>query len=111
MYYYEIRILDISERQIQQISDILGVNSCSESGSWNYVVKKGDDESYSFSEAFLSILDGKYGRLEQIGVVRNQITFWVIYAYEGQCNMEFSSEEMLRMGQEGITLCVSCWEK
>ncbi len=59
---------------------------------------------------YLSVLEGKYEALEDIGVSRNDISIWKLYAYDGQCNMEFLPEDMYSIGKERVSLCVSCWE-
>lgn len=58
----------------------------------------------------MDILDGKYLALEDIGVTRDMISIWRLYEYDGQCNLEYSPAEMKRLGDNGITLCVSCWD-
>mgnify|MGYP005900678743 FL=1 len=68
----------------------------------------------NFSEIlvyFLSLLEGKYEKLESIGISREDISIWVLYEYEGQCNMEYDPESMKKLGESGILLCISCWEK
>jgi len=67
-------------------------------------------EPIDFIEHFLSILDGKYEQLKEIGIERDDISVWYLYAYDGQCNMEFSPEDMYALGKEGIALCISCWD-
>lgn len=113
MYYYEIRILNASKNQIEQIDEILGIKSISTINTWNHevIIEDGDRSQYSFIDDFLSILAGKYDQLERIGIDRDSITFWMTYVYEHQCNMEFDPVKLAGMGREGITLCISCWEK
>ena len=68
----------------------------------------------NFSEIlvyFLSLLEGKYEKLESIGISRENISIWILYEYEGQCNMEYDPESMKKLGESGILLCISCWEK
>lgn len=33
----------------------------------------------------------------------------VLYAYESQCNLEFSADEIAAMASERVTLSISCW--
>lgn len=47
--------------------------------------------------------------LKEIGIDRDMISVWYLYKYDEQCNMEFSPERMKRLGDNGITLCISCW--
>ena len=50
-------------------------------------------------------------KLESIGISREDISIWVLYEYEGQCNMEYDPVSMKKIGENGIVLCISCWEK
>ena len=59
----------------------------------------------------LGVLEGKYDSLAKVGVERSDISIWLLYEYAEQCNMEFDSQTLLKLGKEGITLCVSCWQK
>ena len=52
-----------------------------------------------------------YEKLESIGISREDISIWILYEYEGQCNMEYDPVSMKKMGENGIVLCISCWEK
>ena len=66
---------------------------------------------YHQEDCNLSLLEGKYERLESIGISREDISIWVLYEYEGQCNMEYDPVSMKKIGENGIVLCISCWEK
>jgi hypothetical protein len=110
-YYYSLQI-DAPEDQYDEIDIILGVKSnFALSAGWGIeLVEKKEDESVFFIKYFLSILEGKYEKLEKIGITRDNISLWMLYEYEGQCNMEFSPKDMYNLGKEGIVLCISCWE-
>jgi hypothetical protein len=57
------------------------------------------------------LLEGKYQQLADIGVDVEDITIWKYYEYDnGQCNMEFHPKVTKRLGDNGIVLCISCWE-
>ncbi len=109
--YYSLRITSTNE-QIPLISDVLGVpvGKNSETG-WTYEVIRGDTDSYfDFITRFLEVLKGKFTSLERIGVKRDDISFWAIYEYQEQFNIEYSPQDMKKMANEGITLCVSCYQ-
>lgn len=74
------------------------------------MIEKDSDPYIDFINEFLDLLEGKYDQLLKIGIARDDITVWMLYEYDGQCNMEFLPEQMKRLGANGITLCVSCWE-
>ncbi|MCL1943924.1 MAG: hypothetical protein FWF54_10310 [Candidatus Azobacteroides sp.] len=113
MYYYSLRIDAFTDDKIIAINNILEVKSnFSPTAGWGLEVKEGEsDAEFFFIDYFLSLLRGKYEKLEKIGVTRDSISIWMLYEYEGQCNMEFLPEDMYNLGKEGIVLCVSCWEK
>mgnify|MGYP001806443121 FL=1 len=69
-----------------------------------------DKKSISYIQKLVSILENKYEQLNKIGIKRSDISIWYLYAYNGQCNMEFLPEDMLLLGKEGISFCVSCWD-
>ena len=62
-----------------------------------------------FINQFLNILETKYSDLEKLNIEREHITFWMIYEYDHQCNMEFDPQRLKRIGENGITLCISCY--
>lgn len=79
---------------------------------WSYEVEVNDeDNSYDFINNFLNILEPKFDGLDKIQITKNDITFWFLYEYDQQCNIEFNPKEMKRLGENEITLCISCWEK
>lgn len=109
MYYYWLQIY-VSDDKFEIVDKILGVKSNCQPFWKLQLIQKEEDEYINFIDYFLSVLEGKYDRLKEIGITRNDISIWILYEYEGQCNMEFSPDEMKRLGEEGITLCISCWE-
>lgn len=78
--------------------------------SWTYeVVEDHDTAYYDFINQFLNLLEGKFEELQKLGIERGDITFWYLYEYDGQCNMEFDSKSLKRLGDNEISLCISCW--
>jgi hypothetical protein len=110
--YYELHIAIDNVDKYLIISDIIGIESNSHpSLIWDVTVAREDESEYfPFIDYFLSILDGKYDKLKEIGIERNDISIWFIYYYDAQCNMEFSPKDMYNIGKEGITLCISCYD-
>jgi hypothetical protein len=79
---------------------------------WSYeVVSRAKDEYFDFINKFLDMLEPKFGELKELGVTRDDISIWFLYNYDQQCNIEFDSQRMKRLGESGVTLCISCWEK
>ena len=109
--YYSLRIW-VSEKKLDKIDEILGVKTNQDLTTWwtLELVQEENDEYIPFISYFLSILDGKYNQLEEIGIKRDDISVWLLYEYDGQCNMEFSPQDMYNLGKEGITFCISCYD-
>ena len=75
------------------------------------IVQDCDSEYIDYIQYFLDILKDKYNPLEQIGITRDSIEIWIYYEYDQQCNMEFSPHDLRNIGNNGISLCISCWQK
>lgn len=90
------------------INKILGVEgSAPEDDLWCYsITESADDEEYDFINRFLDILEGKETDLLDEGVVSSDILFWYLYCHDGQCSFQFEPQQMKRLGEAGIKLCV-----
>ena len=108
---YSLRISCSSEEQRKKVSNLLNVESTKQMGSiWCLEVEERESNEYfDFINHFLDILEGKYEQLEAIEVSREDISVWFLYEYEYQCNMEFLPNNLKRLGDNRISLCVSCW--
>jgi len=115
--FYRLQIV-CEEYAYDEISSLLQVkpkelrvqNQLLKTG-WVYEIIEGeDDEYYDFINKFLDILESKYSLLEKLEVLRSDITIWLIYEYNEQCNMEFDSKDLKRLGDNGIKLCISCYQ-
>jgi len=107
-YWYTLRIQGATR---ERVASVLQKPSSEESGHWAFELKEGpDDPPIPFVDIFLGLIGEKYGLLESVGVSRDDITVWLLYEYDGQCNLEFPATDLKRLGEAGITLCVSCWE-
>jgi len=80
---------------------------------WSHSVENSDEQisRFDFINNFLDILEPKFPELEKLKIERSDITIWFLYEYDQQCNMEFNPNDMKRLGENGITLCISCWQK
>lgn len=108
---YSLRILCLSNEQIEEISNLLSIEPTKQMVNiwWLEVEEKESDTYFDFINYFMDILEGNYEQLESIGIPRENISLWFLYEYETQCNMEFLPNDMKRLGESGISLCVSCW--
>ncbi|MBB1283659.1 hypothetical protein HRH25_04665 [Flavisolibacter sp. BT320] len=119
MKYYRLQIKTGSKEVFQQITDVLAISPLipvSDSrinyGDWIYEVEdNATGPYYDFIDRFISILEPNFSLLAKIGIATEDITFWCLYAYDQQCNLEFHPKELKRLGDFGISLCISCWEK
>jgi hypothetical protein len=109
--FYKLSI-QCNSFQKEQINEILNVKSSTEEVNlWELEVAEEELlPSEDFVTKFLSLLAENYEKLSAIGVDRTCISVWSYYEYDQQCNMEFSPNQMLRLGENGITLCISCWK-
>jgi len=107
--YYSLRI-HTNKDKYKKVSEILEIELLDYSRGWMYEVILHGDQYYDFINEFMDILEKHYEELESVGVARDAISVWMLYEYNQQCNMEFNPKDMKRLGDNGITLCISCWE-
>jgi hypothetical protein len=106
--------IDTKPENFEKIDTILKVSRDLSKNYWIYGIVHADapleiTESTVISH-FLNILEGNYSQLLSLGITSTNITIWMVYEYDDQCNMEFHSEDTKRLGDNGITLCVSCYQ-
>lgn len=94
-----------------EVNSILGVQPTNTEFGWELWVDADTFVNVEPTEYFLSLLESNFSKLENIGIAKNDITIWIFYEYERQCNLEFLPAELNRIGDFGITLCISCWRK
>ena len=111
MYIYRLQILSSKSYSEEQLNNVIGVSSNFPHADWGIEIIQSDENFSGILVYFLSLLEGKYEKLESIGISREDISIWVLYEYEGQCNMEYDPVSMKKLGESGILLCISCWEK
>jgi hypothetical protein len=79
--------------------------------AWTYeVISENEDPYFDYINEFLHILEDNYEKLHKIGIEKDSISIWLFYEYDSQCNMEFDPKRLKRLGDNGITLCISCWD-
>ncbi len=115
-YFYKLQIsFSPSRETLNSLNSILGIECLTDDekpSQWTYeVVQKKSDQYFDFINSFLDILESKYPDLEKLNIDRDDISIWMLYEYNHQCNMEFNPQRMKRIGESGITLCISCWQK
>lgn len=122
MRYYQLHIdTDGKIEKYNQISDLLEVEPKAidfdlKIGTpydlWTYEISEDEDDAPShFIDAFLNLLEPKFEALNELGIKREHILFWLLYEYDSQCAMEFHPDEMKRLGESGIHLNIDCWQE
>lgn len=108
---YELKIWS-NKVSSNKISEILEKKSDdSEYNWWSYKILETDSAPHSsYIDELLNILEGKYKILNQSGVDNSDIEVWILYEYDDEGKLEFSPTTMKRLGENGITLCISCWQ-
>jgi hypothetical protein len=107
---YEIRI-HCSEEEKVGIEGILGPSSDESKLGWSLTIEEDSPKFMDALDIFIDLISNNIVRLNEMGITAEEITFWYLYAYEQQCNMEFWPDITKRIGELGIVLCISCWEK
>lgn len=116
MKYYQLFIqTDNSKELYNSVTTILGLQPTEDEAIsyeiWMYCISEAEDEpTVDFINIFLDILEPNFEQLEQLGITKDNINFWLIYEYDKQCGLEFHPQEMARLGQNGIHLCIDCYE-
>ncbi len=111
-YIYSLKIHLNNKENKDKITNILKVSPTALDDSlWELKLVQNESDSYiDFINHYLDILENKYDLLKSIDINREDISIWMLYEYDNQCNMEFLPSQLLRIGEHGITLCISCWE-
>lgn len=107
---YQLRI-DVDEKHYIGVSSLIELKPKNYDHGWLYeIILEEQPPGYDAIGKFLLSLGNKFELLEKFGVKQKDISIWVIYAYNGQCNMEFSPDILRRLGESGVALCISCYE-
>lgn len=108
--YYSLRI-NTNEANYQRVSHILRKEPKDFSRGWIYEVESSETDYFDCINEFLDILEANYENLDRVGIAKNDISIWIIYEYNQQCNLEFIPKDLKRLGDNEISLCISCYER
>lgn len=101
-----------SDERMSQVSKVLGVDPTEvQHGYWGLEVS--DEEIADGVDAVgrvLGLLDGKFEDLERIGVARSDVSIWLFVEYQGQCSLLFTAQDLCRIAEKKLDLCIECWE-
>lgn len=107
---YSLRI-KTEKDNYEIINEVLGIKPTSIKSYWELSINEDSEKYYFAIPYFMDILENKIIELKKIKINCNDISIWYFYEYDGQCNMEFPPNNLKRIGENGITLCISCWQK
>lgn len=111
MVYYKLNIKVETSEQIDLLTYLLSIKSCN-NRNWQYVCISNDNDPYiDYIDIFATLIESKIVQLNDIGINSSDISIWVEYEYDQQCNMEYLPATLLKLGQLGIKLCISCWQQ
>lgn len=108
--FYKLQIqCDIKKKG--QLDLMLGESNDDLDLGWNLVIEENAPEFNQALNVFINLVSNNLLKLKEIDIPLSAITFWYMYEYEQQCNMEFWPDITKKIGELGIVLCISCWEK
>jgi len=108
--FYRLLIqCDIEKKE--KVDLILGESNDNPEIGWSLIIEEGSPNFTKALNLFIDLIANNLTKLKKIGISGSLITFWYMYEYQGQCNLEFGPDITRRIGELGIVLCVSCWEK
>lgn len=108
--FYRLLIQCDTEKK-EKIDLILGESNDDPEIGWSLIIEEDSPKFTSALNLFIDLITENLNELNEIGISMDMITFWYMYEYEQQCNMEFWPDITKRIGELGIVLCISCWEK
>ncbi|WP_256012517.1 hypothetical protein [Desertivirga xinjiangensis] len=108
--FYKL-FIECDEQRKKMIDRLLGVSNGDPDIGWSLIVEEDSPDFPHALDAFISLISKNLAELREINVSVDEISFWYMYEYEQQCNMEFAPHITKGIGDLGIVFCVSCWEK
>jgi len=112
-YFYRLKFRLESSEQANAITRILNKQPtrCGDY-SWEVDFQESDldQQFHGYLDYVESILTSAASALEGIGIKPGDVSVWVLYEYEEQCNLEFPPNQVKRLYDLGVSLCISCWQ-
>lgn len=109
--YYSLRIQTDSSKH-SLIENYLNIKSNYYQNGWGIeVVVDENDKYFDAINYFIDILEPNFSKLFSIGITSYDISIWILYEYEEQCNLEFNASDLQRIGNNNINLNISCWKR
>jgi hypothetical protein len=103
--------VDCEEDQESLVTKILEREPDIDEAYWQIsIYQEKDSYPVNYIQDFIKVLNGKYDALHQLGIQKSNISVWYYYEYDQECNIEILPEEMKLLSDNGIVLCISCWQ-
>jgi hypothetical protein len=107
---YILRI-NTDKEKYDILKDLLLVEPTSIKSYWELSIKENSNSYTDAINYFLGLIENNIKELNKNGINNEDISIWYFYEYEEQCNMEFHPMDLKRLGDNGIVLCISCWQR
>ena len=102
--------ISTSKENYLNITRILEIVPSNDEYFWEFIIDENHDLYIKAIDSFMNIIEPNMQKLKKIGIKPEDISVWFYKPYVNECNMEFSPNEMRRLAENQITLCISCWE-
>ncbi len=111
-HIYSLKIDLANAKNKKRILEILKTKpTLVDDNYWELELIETENDPYiDFINYFFDVLENKFNILEKNGINKEDITIWIYYEYDEQCNLEFLPAQLKRIGENGISLCISCWK-
>jgi hypothetical protein len=107
---FAIRI-NASSNTFESISEIFNHYPTRTQADWELALEDDSEISPNVFEYLVEVLNSNLPLLATLNITKADISLWYFYEYEGQCNMEFDTQILKRLGDLGVVFCISCWKK
>lgn len=107
---YILRI-NTDKEKYNILKDLLLVEPTSIKSYWELSINENSNLYIDSINYFLGLIENNIKELNKNGIKNEDISIWYFYEYDDQCNMEFKPLDLKRLGDNGIALCISCWQK
>jgi len=109
MNYYSLRF-PLLDHTFKEICSILGPDFIGndQTGIFEFTCDFGNDYWYCL-HTILDHIQAKLSKLESIGIEKDKISLWLISEFSEQTNLEFSPDILEKLGEVGITFCISLY--
>lgn len=112
-FEYELKIIAPNNTIAEEIYNLIGIRKAVvDEYIWSYIITEEEKDSpVEFINVFTNIIHKNKNQLKTIGVEKENITIWLYYEYDVQCNIELRPDELKKLSEAEVPFCISCWQK